>query len=145
MRVVLDTNILISACWKPGGLEDQLVELAIARRIQAIASPALWAEYVEVVHRPKFEKLRDRADLLLARLNPCLLSVDSLPTLQLAHDPDDNLLLECAAGGQADSLITGNLKDFPLDWPIARIVNARGFLDANPRIAHAPPAPCAAP
>ena len=145
MRVVLDTNILISACWKPGGLEDQLVQLAFARRIQAIASPALWAEYVEVLHRPKFEKLRDRADLLLARLEPCLLSVIPFPKLELANDADDDLLLECAAGGQADYLITGNLKDFPLDWPIARIVNARGFLDANPQIVHAPPAPCAAP
>ena len=51
MRVVLDTNILISACWKPGGLEDQVVELGLVGHFTMPVSPALWAEYIEVFAR----------------------------------------------------------------------------------------------
>jgi uncharacterized protein len=129
MRVVLDTNILISACWKPGGLEQQLLDLALAGCFEWAATQAVFDEYVEVLSRPKFDKLRDRIDALLHRLPGAIQIVSPGSTIQLASDPDDNLLLEAAASAKADFLVTGNLKDYPLDWPVARIVNARQFFD----------------
>jgi uncharacterized protein len=129
MRVVLDTNILISACWKAGGLEEQLVQRCLAGHLQAIVSPDLWAEYEEVLRRPKFSSLKPRVDKLLANLEPILLRVTPTQKLLLALDPDDNLILECAQAGHASHIITGNLKHFPLDWPVARICNARQFLE----------------
>ena len=75
MRIVLDTNILISACWKPGGLEEQVVELGLARRFIIAVSPALWAEYIEVLRRPKFKSIQPRVDLLIARLKPVVWKV----------------------------------------------------------------------
>lgn len=128
MRVVLDTNILISTCWKPGGLEEQVIELGLARRFTIAVSPALWAEYIDVLRRPKFKSIQPRVDLLIARLKPAVWKVEPTTTLTLASDPDDNRILECAAAAQASYIVTGNLRDFPLDWPIARIVHARHFL-----------------
>ncbi len=128
MRVVLDTNILISTCWTPGGLEEQVVELGLARRFTIAVSPALWAEYIDVLRRPKFKSIQPRVDLLIARLKPAVWKVEPTTTLTLASDPDDNRILECAAAAQASYIVTGNLRDFPLDWPVARIVHARHFL-----------------
>ena len=129
MRVVLDTNILISACWKLGGLEDQVVELGLAGHFTMPVSPELWAEYIEVLARPKFLKLKSRIDTLLARLEPQVLRIETHSKLTLALDPDDNIILECALDSGANYIITGNLKHYPLDWPVARIVNARQFFD----------------
>ena len=129
MRVVLDTNILISACWKSGGLEDQVVELGLAGHFTMVVSPAIWGEYIEVLARPKFLKLNPRIDTLLARLEPQVLKLETHSTLRLATDPDDNIILECALDSGASYIITGNLKHYPLDWPVARIVNARQFFD----------------
>lgn len=129
MRAVLDTNILISACWKPGGLEEQVVEHGFSGRFTMAVSPALWAEYIEVLARPKFAKLTPRIDALLARLKSQVLNIATTTTLDLASDPDDNRILECALAAGAKYIVTGNLKHYPLDWPVARILNARQFLD----------------
>ena len=115
MRVVLDTNILISACWKPGGLEEQVIELGLADHFTMVVSPELWAEYVEVLARPKFLKLKPRIDTLFARLEAKVLKTATHSKLTLASDPDDNIVLECALDTGADYIITGNLKHYPLD------------------------------
>ena len=57
VRVVLDTNILISACWSPGKLEDQVVNLALAGAFTVCVTTEVWAEYREVFSRPKFSGL----------------------------------------------------------------------------------------
>jgi len=130
MKVVLDTNILISACWKPGGLEEQVLELGLAGRFDIVVSPAVWAEYIEVLRRPKFEKLQPRVDVLLTRLESRIIYCEPDSKIELASDPDDNRMLECAAAAGAAYIVSGNLKDYPLDWPVARILNARQFLEA---------------
>ncbi len=131
MRVVLDTNILISACWTPGGLESQTVQLAFTGGITACVSPAVWAEYRDVLFRDKFASLRGKADDLLAKLEACAVQVTPQETLSAASDEDDNRFLECAAAAGAEYLITGNLKHYPAVWGSTRIVNARGFLTSS--------------
>jgi putative PIN family toxin of toxin-antitoxin system len=130
MRVVLDTNILISACWKPGGLEELVLERGLAGDYQLVASPVVWAEYEQVLRRPKFARLAERVDQLLARLHPVVEMVDPTTPVTLATDPDDNCILEAALTAGADYVVTGNLRDFPSAIEKARIVNARLFLDA---------------
>ena len=132
MRVVLDTNILLSACWTPGGLEAQTVQLALVGTITACVSPVVWAEYEDVLFRPKFAGLRIRAEDLLTRLEMRAFKVEPIERIGIASDEDDNRFLECATAAQAVYLITGNLKHYPRSCGAVTIVNAREFLNSSP-------------
>jgi len=131
MRVVLDTNILISACWTPDGLESQTVQLALDGTITPCVSPAVWAEYRDVLFRDKFAGVRSRADDLLVKLEVRAVQVVPQETVSAASDEDDNRFLECAAAAGAVYLVTGNLKHYPAVWGSTKIVNARGFLTSS--------------
>jgi putative PIN family toxin of toxin-antitoxin system len=128
MTVVLDTNILVSACWTPGGLEDRVVQMVLAGKLKIAVTPPVWVEYTEVLARRKLAALREKSAHLLARLDALALRVEPGPRVTAAGDEDDNRLLECAIAGSATFLITGNLRDYPAGWLPARIVNARQFL-----------------
>lgn len=131
MRVVVDTNILVSACWKPDGLEARTLNMILAGTITAVVSPAVRAEYWEVLQREKFRRVRDRTAALLSALDARVVRVEPAGTVCAAADEDDNRFLECAAEGRACYLITGNLKHYPPHWGGTKIVNARGFLAAE--------------
>ncbi len=128
IRVVLDTNILLSACLKPEGNEAQVVALAISGAIISCASPAVEAEYRDVLFRAKFAAMHPKATGLLAGLEPKLLHADPQFRLALATDEDDNRFLECAEAAGANFLITGNLRHYPATFGRTRVVNARAFL-----------------
>jgi putative PIN family toxin of toxin-antitoxin system len=128
MRVVLDTNILVSACLKPGGLEWNAVHLALDGRCSACVSEATWAEYRDVLLRDKFAAYRVQAEFFLHALDARVECVRTAVAADAATDPDDNRFLECAAAAHADYLVTGNLKHYPAaQWGATKIVNARGF------------------
>ena len=127
MRVVLDTNILISACWTPGGLEAQLISMVSQGELVAFVSTAVLAEYREVLFRPKFTALRVSADDLLRMLSTQALVITTAGTLSIASDEDDNRFLECAVAAGAQYLITGNLRHYPPQYGVTKIVNARQF------------------
>jgi putative PIN family toxin of toxin-antitoxin system len=128
VRVVLDTNILISACWTPGGLEARMVNMVLTGALTACVSPAVWAEYREVLLRDKFAAFRQQASELLTALETRVRHVDPMAPVSAASDEDDNRFLECASAGAAEYLITGNLKHYPPHWGPTKIVNARQFL-----------------
>jgi putative PIN family toxin of toxin-antitoxin system len=128
MTVVLDTNILVSACWTPGGLEDRVVQMVLAGELKIAVTPAVWEEYTEVLYRRKLAALREKSTGLLSRLDALAIHVEAGARVTEAGDEDDNRLLECAIAGSATFLITGNLRDYPAGWRPARIVNARQFL-----------------
>lgn len=128
MRVVLDTNILISACWKPGGNEARMIELVQAGALVACVSAALVEEYREVAARKKFEKQRTCLATAMETILANALTVAPLELCDACTDPDDNLLLECALAANAQFVVTGNLADFPSEWRGVRVVNARAML-----------------
>lgn len=128
MRVVLDTNILISACWKPGGNEAQVVEQAIAGKLEIAVSPVLEAEYRDVAQRKKFAKHRDALEQTIAALLAVAHHVDPVPACDACPDPDDNQLLDCALAADAKYVITGNLRHFPPAWRGVQVINARTLL-----------------
>ena len=128
MRVVLDTNILISACLKPDGLEARTVNLARDGAFTLCISPAVWAEYSDVLFRKKFAAVHAAAADMLRALEANAINACVTRPLQLASDEDDNRLLECAEAAGAAYLVTGNRRHFPAAWEPAQIVNARQFL-----------------
>jgi uncharacterized protein len=133
VRVVLDTNILISACWTPSGLEAAVLQSVLDGKITACVSAPVWAEYNDVLFRDKFAVLHGRAGEVLSALKVLALTVEPLETLNISSDDDDNRLLECAAAAGADYLVTGNLRHFPAECGCVRVVNARQFLSFSQR------------
>ncbi len=106
-----------------------MVHLVRAGKLRMAASEALWAEYEEVLRRPKFARLSATVEELIAAVRPLVEHAAEGERVKLARDADDDLVLEAALWSGARFLITGNLQDYPADWPVARIVNARQFLD----------------
>ena len=129
LRLVLDTNVLISAALKPNGLERTAFLLAITKPAHLYVSPAILDEYREVFSRAelKIRKGLRRQFLQLIRnrshlVNPSL-------RVEVARDPDDNKFLECVDTARADYLITGNRKHFPKFWKQTKIVTGREFVE----------------
>jgi putative PIN family toxin of toxin-antitoxin system len=133
VRVVLDTNILVSACWKPGGNEAEVARLATTGKITACVSPAILAEYRDVLSRRKLSGISELATELLVSLERAALTVETVEAVKASVDEDDNRFLECADAAGAEFLITGNLRHYPEVWGAARIVNARTFLSLQYR------------
>lgn len=126
MRVVLDTNILISACWKPGGNESQVAALT---NVTVCISDEIEAEYREVAQRKKFAKHRDCLETLIAAILQNAQRVQPTQTCTACSDPDDNQLLDCALAAKAEYVITGNLRHFPTEWQGIQVINARRLLE----------------
>jgi putative PIN family toxin of toxin-antitoxin system len=115
MRLVLDTNVLISALWKPGSVPDQALIAAFARGATVLYDARIVAEYRTVLARPKFKRIDPaRTADLIARLVSNGEEVTDVPAWEGAlPDDDDRLFVEVALAGSADAIITGNLRDYP--------------------------------
>lgn len=128
-RVVLDTNVVVSALLKPQGLEDQVFRLALAGRLLLCLSPEVLAEYARVLSSPKFEFQPKEIATALRQLEKAGSLFSPARTLKISDHEPDNRFYECADAAQAAFLITGNTKHFKKDNPPTRIVNARKLLD----------------
>jgi putative PIN family toxin of toxin-antitoxin system len=129
IKVILDTNVIVSAHLKPDGLERSVLNLALAEQIQLYVSAEIIAEYAQVLHRSKLKIDPDLVDeslqLIVAHAN----MVTPARALSVSPDEADNRFLECAEEAKADYLVTGNKRHFPKHWKSTVVVNARGFLE----------------
>jgi putative PIN family toxin of toxin-antitoxin system len=128
VRVVLDTNIVVSACLTPEGAPATTVELALLGLFTVCLSPEILAEYHEVLARPKFSRQAERIRTLLEGIEGISEIVTPQQRLTISQDEDDNRVLECAQAAKADLLVTDNRKHFPDSTGDARIVFPRDFL-----------------
>jgi putative PIN family toxin of toxin-antitoxin system len=128
LRLVIDTNVVISAALKPEGLQRTTFLLAITKPARSYVSQPILAEYADVLARPEL-KIRKglRRQLLQLIRNRGNLVVPSR-RLEVSGDPDDNRFLECADAARADYLVTGNLRHFPRFWRRTKIITPREFI-----------------
>ena len=129
IRVVLDTNIIVSALLQPLGPPAQLFVLAIGGSIQLCVSGNVYAEYEEVISRPRFQRPDDIIAGTLQAIREKGFWVRPAEPVRVCSDPDDDMFLECAQAARADYLVTGNLTHFPTSWEGTRIVTPRRLLD----------------
>ena len=127
-RVVIDTNVVVSALLKPGGLEDRILKLALTGRLQMYVSKAVLDEYAEVLQRRKFKLRPVEAELVLAKIREVASMVQPTSKLSVSADEPDNRFLECAEAAAADYLVTGNTKHFPETYKTTQVVTARQLL-----------------
>lgn len=129
LRLVLDTNVVVSAALKPDGLQRTVLLLALTKPAYWYASQAILAEYALVLARPELKIRRgDRQKLLqLIKNRVRIIRPSHLP--QITSDPADNIFVECADAARADYLLTGNRRHFPKFWKNTKIISPREFLD----------------
>jgi uncharacterized protein len=115
MRLVIDTNVLISALLKPGSVPDRVLAGIWKRGDLVVYDARIAEEYREVAARPKFRAVDgERRDALLAMLleRGELLSAVAAWKGPMA-DEGDRIFVEAALAGRAHALVTGNLKHYP--------------------------------
>jgi putative PIN family toxin of toxin-antitoxin system len=128
LRLVVDTNIIVSAALKPDGLQRTVLLLAIARPARLYVSPAILAEYLMVLSRPELHIRKGLRRQLFDFIKGRTHLVVPAYSIQAANDPGDDIFLECADEARADYLITGNLRHFPRLWKKTKIITSREFI-----------------
>jgi putative PIN family toxin of toxin-antitoxin system len=140
IRVVVDTNIIVSALLQPLGPPAQVFFLAINGSIQLCVSGNVYAEYEEVIRRPRLRREENVITAALHTIREKALWVRPTESVRACADPDDDIFLECAQAARAAYLVTGNIKDFPASWLDTKIVTARSFLEIMSGETEEPPA-----
>jgi uncharacterized protein len=109
VRVVLDTNVLVSSILLPKSVPGRVFDL-IQLNGNLLFSGVTFAELEVVLLRPKFERYLDpiRRDRFLARCQEAAALVEITRTIRGCRDIDDDKFLEVAVNGNADMLVTGD-------------------------------------
>ena len=128
LRLVLDTNIVVSAALKPAGLQRTVLLLALTKPARLYLSPPVFAEYRAVLSRAELHIRKGLRQQLLQFLENRAHFVAPSGSLQVTSDPADNIFLECADAARADYLITGNQRHFPKFWKKTKIISSREFI-----------------
>jgi putative PIN family toxin of toxin-antitoxin system len=113
LRLVVDTNILISALLSGTSLPAQLIVHWRDGRFDLLTAAEQLDEVMRVTRYPKIrERLAPAlAGRLVNDLRAIAVTVDKLPAVDVSTDPHDNYLLAIAAAGAADFLVTGDKRD----------------------------------
>ena len=106
VKVVLDTNVLISAI-AFGGKPKDILDFVLEEKIIAITSPILLAEFKEI-YRKKFPLLKEDFELTIENIEEIFGIIQPLKTLDLLRDNDDNRVLEAAVEGKCNYIVTGD-------------------------------------
>ena len=131
MRIVLDTNVLVSALITSGTPPGLLYESWRRRGFQLVTSRPQIAELTRVL---AYERLRPyirpaEAQTLSATIDAAAIVVDALPDIRLSVDPDDNAILATAIAAGADLIVTGDKSH------LLSLESAQGIPIVTPRVA----------
>lgn len=129
LRLVIDTNIVVSAALRPDGLQRTVLLLALTKPARIYVSDKILAEYEAVLARREFKISKGLQLQLLQLIKNRAQLVRPAYALAVAKDPDDNKFLECADAARADYLITGNRRHFPPFWKKTKIITSREFIN----------------
>jgi uncharacterized protein len=114
VKIVLDTNVLVSGLLQSKGNPAKVLALALTGAVQICHDERIMAEYAEVLSRPHFKFDPRRVRDILIKLELDGFSFVPLPTALDLPDPVDEPFLAVALAAAADYLVTGNISDYPL-------------------------------
>lgn len=112
MRIVLDTNVLVSGLMNPAGIPGRIVDLVSGAYLTVLYDDRILAEYREVTARPKLRIHPLEAALIIDGLASQGVLVSAPPVDVELPDARDLPFLEVAEAGHADALVTGNGRHF---------------------------------
>ncbi len=132
-KLILDTNVIVSALISKSIPSKILYELILQRKVELCLSQEVFAEYVEVLNRDKFSKFVDfkaKAEVVLSKLNEISTLYRTDRKVDILTDTSDNKFLELAAVSAADYLTTGNTLDFTIkEFEYSKILTPREYWD----------------
>ena len=135
MRVVLDTNVVVSGVIKEEGPPGQILSrLFQARQYISVTSLEILAEIREVLQRPKIRRYHgwtdEEIDAFVTFLYAESDETERTLTVNVARDPQDNKFLACASEGNADYLVSGDDDLLQIEvFERTQIVRPRVFLE----------------
>ncbi|MCG6535169.1 MAG: putative toxin-antitoxin system toxin component, PIN family [Syntrophales bacterium LBB04] len=132
-RVVLDTNLVVSAILSPKGKPARILEMALDGKLDFVLSPAMLKEISLVLNYQKVRKLFARRsvtremikDTLQKTVKTTIMVSGKAEVRYIDKDPSDNMVLSCAVEGRADFVISG-------DHHLTDLASFEGILIANP-------------
>jgi putative PIN family toxin of toxin-antitoxin system len=115
VKVVVDTNVLVSALLNPSGPPARILDLMLLDKLSPLYDDRMLHEYRQVLVRERFGFEPQAVDDLLQYVELVGTKVVASPLAKhgAAPDRDDLMFLEVALAGRADALITGNIRHFP--------------------------------
>lgn len=115
MKVVLDTNVLVSTLLTPYGPSARVLDAILAGILIPVFDDRILREYEEVLGRSRFGFDAKDVKALLDFFRFEGVAVTAPPLHIELPDPDDVMFVEGASAGAADIVVTGNKKHFPAE------------------------------
>jgi putative PIN family toxin of toxin-antitoxin system len=125
MKIVLDTNVIVSALLCPQSLPAEILDLVLNGTIRIVYDNNVLVEYVDVLNRDKFKLDKETIKVVLDFIRTDGEYIISVPRNIQLIDEDDKMLYELYKNG-ADFLITGNIRHFPKE---KNIITPREFIE----------------
>lgn len=134
MRVVLDTNVVISALLSAAGAPARVLELWRHQDLEVVVSEPLLAEYQRAL---LYERVASRhrmassavAEVIEGFRQFAILVTPEETVSAIQEDPQDNLVLECALAGGAEYVVTGDSHLLKLEaFRDIQILSSNAFL-----------------
>ena len=131
MRVVFDTNILVSALVFPGGRGEAALQRIIEEQDDLILSKPILDELLVILAR-KFSRDAEELARFAVFMSTIATFVSPRRRLRVVKDEPDNRVLECALTGRAQAIITGDHVLLALEnFRGVRLLSLREYLDAG--------------
>lgn len=117
LRLVLDTDVIVAAMRSPSGASAALLEAALDQRLKMLASVPLFFEYDAQCTAPQHWTAaglsQEQANIFV---NGVAVLIEPVKThflwRPMLRDPNDEMVLEVAVNGDADAIVTFNLRDY---------------------------------
>lgn len=130
IRVVIDTNVLVSGLIAPSGNEALLMLAINQGLVRPCFSPPILREYSEVLARPKFAFLPDEIAAVIGLFERRGEISHPPPLSGVSPVPEDDKFIACAQAASPDFIVTGNKKDFPQErLGVTQVVSAGELLN----------------
>jgi hypothetical protein len=114
-RLVLDTNVFVSALISGAGSPSQILRAVQNKKAIHLVSDPIVEEYLRVLDYPRIRRFKRITDAFIADIAAYLVyqteRVELVSKIKMSPDPDDDIFLQTAVDGSATLLVTGDKTD----------------------------------